>query len=314
MTGDLQACCTRLAADVARLCADYGVQPSEQLLARGQMLLSHADTLLDRHPSYPQHGQLLTAAGWAQLLLACTYHDGGRTQVAEAIRREAAALADELPDRLIGAWAWEIAAWMALTGGEPGAALGAVRAGLVLDAGTGVNAQLHAQAATAHAHLGEIDRAEHETALALDLIARATAADPSGPGHFHVTAARIQLHAMHCRRVLGDDEQTLAAAATVLAASTTSIGEVTGPMPYSEALLTTATILARRGQHTAALDRAETALQVGRRTLPTLLPLAHATSRALHRQHGVDRTRLDALDRRIAALQRRRQAAEPDGE
>ena len=78
-----------LRAAVTSLCSDYGTPSVEQLLARGQRCLQHADALLDQRPSTAEHRHILTAAGWAGLLLACVYHDRGDTVAGERLRGEA---------------------------------------------------------------------------------------------------------------------------------------------------------------------------------------------------------------------------------
>lgn len=123
----------------------------------------------------------------------------------------------------------------------------------------------------------------------------------SGPGPFHVDLARVDLHAMHCHRLLADDEQTLAAADAVISHSTAR-PEATSPMCYAEAQLVKACILARRHEPQAALASATSALSLDRRSLPTLLPLARQFSAELHRSMGRSPS-LRTIDQQISRPQ-----------
>lgn len=178
----------------------------------------------------------------------------------------------------------EIKAWMALTQGDCYAALGATREGLAATRTHSVAVQLHAQAAKAWARLG--NRSEVELALDQGRQLLEVLSYPDNPrNHFQVDPAKFDFYVMDCYRNAKEDGLALAMAQTVQRSSTTPTGAVLSPMRLAEAELTEATVYARAGELDQALTKANSALGLGRRSLPSLLLVGREVADELTHLH-----------------------------
>ncbi|NIZ93010.1 hypothetical protein [Kineococcus rubinsiae] len=230
--------------------------------------------------SLRQQNEVWEISGWLTLLISCLRHDQGDQRSAETQRRTASTLGEEVGSAALRGWGAEIAAWMALTRGDHAAVVEAVRRGLETSGNEPVAAQLHAQEAKAWARVGD----PHRTELALEngrtVLDRLP--EPGNPHHhFQIESAKSDFHAMDCWRVLGRDAEALAMAGNVVRAGTTAAGLVVSPMRVAEAELTRAVVAARAGAVDAALTQAYTALDRGRRSLPSLTMVAAEVADAI---------------------------------
>ena len=287
---------------VDRLCTDYASRPAALVLADARTWLEKVNALRDKRPSYSQLRDVLSMAGWLTLLVSCLHYDVGDDRGAEAARRGALGIADDVGDPAIAAWAMEIKAWMALTRGDYVAAVAAAQEGLAWTSTHGVAAQLHAQAAKAWARLGNRDQAIVEQDAGRELLAALPF--PANPrNHFEVDPTKYDFYAMDCWRLTGADALALAAAETVIRTSTAADGRAISPMRLSEAELTKSEVLARGGDFDGAIALAERALAIDRQSLPSLLLAAREVSTELLRIRPADSRATDLAQhiRRLTA-------------
>ncbi len=271
-----------LHATVDRLCTDYASRPAAIVLADAQTWLKKINTLRDKRPTYSQLRDVLSMAGWLTLLVSCLRYDVSDDRGAEFARRSALDIADDVGDPAIAAWALEIKAWMALTRGDYVATVAAAQEGLARTRTHGVSAQLHAQAAKAWARLGNHDQAIVEQDAGRELLTWLPF--PANPrNHFEVDPTKYDFYAMDCWRLTGADALAAEAAETVIRTSTSSDGRPISPMRLSEAQLTKAQILARGGDFDGAIELAQSALAIDRRSLPDLLLAAREVNAELLR-------------------------------
>jgi hypothetical protein len=229
------------------LCCDYGWRDAGEL--RGEALRWLREVVrLRRAAALREHGDLLTVAGWLGLLVGCVEYDMGMRTVANASRAAALSLGEEAGNAEIGAWAWEMTAWFALTQGRFSEAIAAARAGqgLVGECHT-VCVQLIGQEAKALARTGDVravrealDRGRH----LLEKFPR-----PERPDHhFLVDPDKWDFYAMDAYRLAGDDERAEHHARQVLRLGTAADGTEKAPMRMAEARLTLGVASARAGE------------------------------------------------------------------
>lgn len=288
------------------LCCAYGWQDASQLRAEGLRWLGKVDVLLRRPVGLRAHTELLTVAGWLALLIGCLEYDLGMRRPAEATRRAAAQLAAEAGNHEIGGWAWEMAAWFALTQGRYQDVLTATQAGQQLLGNHLAAVQLMAQEAKAWARIGDPDQVHLTLERGRWLLDRFP--PPHRPeNHFQVDPDKWDFYAMDAYRLVADDERARHHAEQVLALGTAPDGSERAPMRIAEARLTLGTVAARAGELDEAVRIALTALRARRRSLPSLLMVAGEVDRELHRcaPHGRPVTELrDVLHELVKALSR----------
>lgn len=277
-----EAAMDALHVTVDRLCTDYATLPAPIVLADAQTWLESVNSLLDKRITLAQHRDELAMAGWLTLLVACLHHDLGDDRAAEAARRGASQIANEVDNAEIAAWSSEIKAWMALTRGDYYGTVAAAREGLAISTRHGVSVQLHAQAAKAWARIRNRDEAILELEAGRDLLGHMDF--PENPrNHFQVDPTKYDFYAMDCWRLTGADALAQAAAETVIRTSTAPDGRSISPMRLAEAELTRATVLARGGDFEGAVAAGEAALAIDRQSLPALLLSAREVSNELQR-------------------------------
>jgi hypothetical protein len=191
---------------------------------------------------------------------------------AEYTRSAALQLGTESGHPEIAGWAHEMSSWFALTQGRYRDAIKAAVTGQELTRGSSVHVQLIAQEAKARARLGEtglgglLERGRH----VLDSLPA-----PERPDHhFKVDPAKLDYYAMDIHRLSRDDEQATVYAREVLARHVQQDGTADAPMRVTEARLTLATAASRDGDLEQAVGLALTALNGGRRSLPSMLMVA----------------------------------------
>jgi len=262
-----------LTLTVDMLCSDYPNTPAEQLLTEGRAWLARLVGLIQQPMTLAQRREVQVQAGWLALLVACVHHDLGEARRADGIRRRALSLGREAGHAGIQGWAHEIAAWQALTSGNPRGVLTAVEAGLAVAGHEGVAVQLVAQQAKALVRIGD-----HPSALrALDRGRRLLEPMPYPPNdrhHFVVDHRKYDFYAMDIYRMSSDDAAATQLAHEVLAAGTDPGGVERAVMRNSQARFTLATVAARGGDVETAIDWAERGLAARRQSLPSLLMIA----------------------------------------
>jgi hypothetical protein len=248
----------RIRAAVGRLCREYADRAAGELLVEGR---EWQGRIGDRPGP-----ELVATAGWLALLVGCVEYDLGLAEAAEASRRKALAWGTEVgADEIVG-WAYEMAAWFALTRDDPRAAIAAADGGLAVAGNYSVAAQLAAQKARAWAKLAD----RRQVGLALEQ-ARAVPLDITDPGnHFVVDPGKIGFFAMDCYRIVGADELAEACAHEVLRAGTEADGPERSPMRNAQARLTLGILAARRGDTDTAARYGAQALTGPRRSRPEL--------------------------------------------
>jgi len=263
-----------LQVTVEALCTDYSSVPGKVVLADAKRWLKKIDGLLNKRLTYAQHRDALAMAGWLMLLVSCLEYDLGSEADAEAARQSAIQMAHEIDNTEIAAWACEIRSWMAVTSGDYYATVAAAREGLAITRSHGVSVQLLAQEAKAWARLRNRTQVEVSLETGRELLSRLDF--PQNPrNHFQVDPTKYDFYAMDCWRITGEDRLAAAAAETVVRSSIAPDGRSISPMRLAEAQLTQATVMARNGDLSEALALAEDALRVDRRSLPSLLMIAH---------------------------------------
>lgn len=274
----------KMQATTERLCCEYSYRPPAQLRAEAQQWLGYVGKLLRGKLTLAEHRDLLVAAGWLALLVGCLEHDLGVSSAAETTRVAAARLGREAAHSEIVGWSWEMAAWMALTRNDPMAVLSAARAGQEASPRHSVAGQLAGLEAKALARLGrtgEIDAVLERGYWILTTLP--TSVNPSN--HFVVDPSKWNFLAMDCYRVAGRDDRAIECANQIVRDYTLPDGTVRSPMRVSEARMTRAVIAARSGELEGALAEGERALEVERRSVPSLLLPARELIAVLDSRH-----------------------------
>jgi transcriptional regulator with XRE-family HTH domain len=265
------------------LCCVYGWQDANQLRAEGLRWLREVVRLLRRPVGLTEHRELLTVAGWLALLVGCVEYDLGMRPAAEATRVAALELATEGGNNEIAAWAWEMAAWFALTSGRFRDVIDAAEVGKDIVGEHTAAVQLVGQEAKARARMGDapgVRAALEQGRRLLDGSPR-----PSRPEHhFVVDPDKWDFYAMDAFRLVGEDELARHHAREVLRLGTAPDGTEKAPMRMAEARLTLGTVTARAGDLEQAVDVALSAFAARRRSLPQLLMIAREVRDELRRR------------------------------
>lgn len=265
------------------LCCEYPVREASALRQEVHGWLSEVTRLLHQPIGLAVHKELLTAAGWLTLLTGCLEYDTGMRAGAEATRLGALELGREGGNPEIIGWAYEMAAWFALTQSRYRDVLGAVEAGQAAAPNGSAAVQLAGQRAKAYARLGDAEAVR-------DVLERGRErlADMPYPSrtdhHFVVDPAKWDFYAMDAYRLAQDDERAAHHARTVLELGTSPEGE-RAPMRMAEARLTLAAVAARGGELEQAATTGISALGGARKSLPSLLMVAGELDGELTRRY-----------------------------
>lgn len=275
---------TALHATVYELCCQYPYRDAAELRTEAHDWLREVARVLRQPVGLHQHRELLAAAGWLALLAGCLEYDLGMRAGAEATRTAALQLGTEAGATEIVGWTFEMSAWFALTQGRYSAVVDAVNAGRAADRGHSVLVQLAGQEAKALARMGDIrgmhDALDRGRAL-LDRLPRPERTDH----HFVVDPDKWDFYAMDACRVAGDNTNAAIHARQVLATGTGADGNDRWPMRMAEARLTLAVLAARDGELEQAVAQGVSALDVPRRSLPSLLMVAGELDGELQRRY-----------------------------
>ncbi len=253
-----------------RLCTDYRLRSAHDLRVEGHEWLRRITRLLDERMTYKQHGEVLSLAGLLALLVGCVEYDAGDRVAAETTQQFALSLGAEIDNREVMGWAYEMAAWFALTSGDYHRVVAASEHGISVAGKRGVSVQLAAQTAKAWARLK--NRRQVEVALdhgrsLLESLPRTDNPDH----HFQIDPAKWHFYAMDAYRNVGEDALARMYAEEVLGLGRSANGEQRSPMRNAEAHVTMGVVAARAGDVDAAIEHGRTALLGPRRSLPSLL-------------------------------------------
>jgi hypothetical protein len=233
--------------------------------------------LLHRPVGLAAHRELLVAGGWLALLIGCVEYDLGMRAGSEATRVAGMQLGREAGHPEIVGWAHEMQAWFALTQGRYPGVLRAARAGQHAAPNGSAAVQLAGQEAKALARTGDIAGVRATLDRGAALLADLPAPDRPD-NHFVVDPAKWDFYAMDAYRLAGEDELAAHHAQEVL-----RLGIST--MRMTEARLTLAACAARDGELEHAVASGIEALQLDRRSLPSLLMVAGELDAELHARY-----------------------------
>lgn len=255
------------------LCCAYGWQDAARLRTEGLRWLREVERLLHRPVGLRAHQELLTAAGWLASLVGCLEYDMQLRPAAEATRRAALRIAQESGNTEVEAWAWEMAAWFALTQGRYEDVLTMAGAGQRVVGEHTAAVQLIAQEAKARARMGDAHGVRRALERGRRLLDGFPA--PARPDHhFVVDPDKWDFYAMDAYRIVGDNDLASHHAQEVLRLGTAPDGIERAPMRMAEARLTLGAVAARHGELEQAVDVAVGAFRARRRSLPQLLMIA----------------------------------------
>jgi transcriptional regulator with XRE-family HTH domain len=291
-----------LAVVVDKLGVDYSREPAEQLRAEGLDWLRRVTAMLDRRLTLKQHREVLSLAGRVALLVGCVEADMGLRGPAEATRRAAMSLGEESDDKDVIGWAWEMSAWFNLTQGEYRAAVAATTAGLAaVGPDRGVVVQLDAHRAKAWARMR--DRREVEVALNEGRAVLEALPYPANvANHFVVDPSKWDFYTQDCYRHVGDDNLARLFATEVIRTGTDWDGTVLRPMRVAEAEITLGVLAARAGDLDSAIGAGRRALQLGRRSLPSLVLNARELTSEIQRRFPDEQAGVDFAEELRTAL------------
>lgn len=262
-----------LTETVNGLCCEYTGNDAFGLHASAGLWLDRITRTLEGRTTLAEHRELLTCAGWVFLLRGCLEYDLGWHGAAETSRIAALQIGREAGHGEIEAWAWELAAWFALTQGRVGDATAYAAAGTSVGKGKSVAVQLYGQQAKAAARMNnasEVRNALKNGYALLNGLPRPTYAR----NHFIVDPDKWGFYEMDAYRQLRDDERAAANANEIIRAGTGPAGEELSPMRMAEARLTLGIISARSGELEYAVNAGAEALRTERKSLPSLLLVA----------------------------------------
>jgi len=258
----------RIDAAVERMCTDYSTADPAELSDQAQAQLNEIDQMLNQRLMLGQQRSLFEAAGWLALLVAALSYDQGDTPTAERSRQLALNIGEELGSTSILGWAHETDVWTSIATADWTAAIRKADEGLAIigaDEPTGVGIQLALQQAEAAARLGETSLMRGSLEVAEHQLAQHT--PPSNPRHhFRFDHAKFDLRKMRVLLVTGNDDEAEQIARRLLSEAEGSGQESAHPMRTSEILTTLALAAVRRGEVDQAVELAEKALDIGRRS------------------------------------------------
>ncbi len=270
-----------------QLCCEYVSRPADELRVDAHHQLEYVQQLLEGPIRLAEHRELLVIAGWLALLIGCLNYDLGLARHAETARTAAFQLGREAGHGEIVAWSFEMSAWFAITQGRLRSIPDYVEAGINAASHASVAIQLAAQAAKAHARMGN----RSEVRRALDQGARLLGdhEHPSRPeNHFVIDPTKWDFYAMDCYRIARDDAHAGENAQEILRLSGRPDGTDRSPMRASEARLTLSIVSLRDGDIDSATSWARKAFNTDRRSVNSLSTVAYELYHEARARHGED--------------------------
>jgi len=285
-----------LAITVERLCSEYAFMPSAELRHEALTWLARLDTFRDHRPSLAELREIMVLAGWLTLLVGCLEYDMSMHAHAEASRRSALLIGRDTGHGAIEAWAHEMRSWFALTQGRYREVVEAARQGRVAAPRESVAVQLAAQEAKAWARVG--DRRQVELALdAGRTLLEALPYPDNIQNHFTVDPDKFDFYAMDCYRRAGENTFASLHAEEVIRKSTEPDGTARSPMRVAEAQLTLGIVAAREGDLDRAITIGTGALDIPRRSLPSLMLVGQELAMELNARFTNERAAEPYLER-----------------
>lgn len=272
-----------------QLCCEYVSRRAADLRVDAQRQLEYVERLLAGPTTLTEHRELLVIAGWLALLIGCVNYDLGLGRDAETTRTAAYQLGREAGHGEIMGWAYEMSAWFALTQGRLRSVPDYADAGLKAAPHASVAIQLAAQAAKAHARMGNLSDVRRALDKGAQLLGQHD--HPSRPdNHFVIDPTKWDFYAMDCYRIVGDNAHAAEHAREVLRLGERPDGTDRSPMRASEARLTLATTALRDGDIDGATNWARQAFSADRKSIKSLSMLADELYDETHHRYGDDPT------------------------
>ena len=290
----------QLTVTTEQLCCEYVSRPPKELREDAHHQLEYVQQLLEGSTRLSEHRELLVIAGWLALLIGCLNYDLGLARHAETARTAAFQLGREAGHGEIIAWSFEMSAWFALTQGRLRSVHDYTEAGINAAPHASVAVQLAAQAAKAHARMG--NRSDVRRALDHGFRLLEGHEHPTRPeNHFVIDPAKWDFYAMDCYRIGGDNTRAADHAHGVLCLSERPDGSDRSPMRATEARLTLAIVSLRDGDIDRATAWARKAFTADRRSVNTLSMVTDELYHEARRQFGDDPA-ISALNDVIASF------------
>lgn len=259
---------------VDKICTDYSKVPAEGLILESRQWLRRLVEMQEQRLSFRQRRETLELAGWLTLLVGCLEYDLGDQRSAEATRRSALSLGQEIGSTGIIGWAHEMRAWFALTSGDYRGVVAATEAGIEASGNHSVTVQIIAQQAKALARMGRRDEMLRTLESGRSLLDSMPYPDSNVENHFVVDPSKYDFYAMDCYRHVGDNRLARELSDEVIRVSTDFNGHQRWPMRVAEAQITLGVVAAREGDLDGALSYGQRAISGDRKSLPSLAMVA----------------------------------------
>lgn len=270
---------------VDKLCSEYSRQPPQNLIAEGQQWLRRVVEMQEQRLTFRQRAETLELAGWLTLLVGCLEYDLGDRRAAEATRKTALSLGNEINNSGIMGWSHEMKAWFSLTSGDYRGVIAAGKAGEAASGNHSVTVQLIAQQAKAYARMG-MDREMQETLERGRVTLDKMPYPENVENHFVVDPSKYDFYAMDCYRHVGDNSVARELSDEVIRVSTDFNGNARWPMRMAEAQVTLGVVAAREGDLDEAVERGRQALSGDRKSVPSLAMVSQDLATALNDRYA----------------------------
>jgi transcriptional regulator with XRE-family HTH domain len=272
---------------VEQLCCEYVSCSPQDLRDDAHHQLDYVQRLVAGSTTLKEQRDLLVVAGWLTLLIGCVNYDMGLARQAETARATAIQLGREAGHSEIVGWAFELSAWFAITQGRLRSVSDFAEAGINAAPHASVAVQLAAQAAKAHARMGNKSEVRHELDKGFRLLAAHE--HPSHPeNHFVIDPDKWDFYAMDCYLMVGENKRATEHAHSVLELSERPDGTDKSPMRASEARLALATVALRDGDLDNAAEWLQKGFTADRKSLGSLRLRAEEIHREARQRYGDD--------------------------
>lgn len=280
---------------VDKICTDYSRLPAQSLILEGRQWLRRLVEMQEQRLSFSQRRDTLELAGWLTLLVGCLEFDLGDQRSAEATRRSALSLGQEIGSPGIIGWAHEMRAWFALTNGDYRGVVSATDAGETAAGNHSVGVQIIAQQAKALARMGRRDEMLNALERGRTLLDSMSYPD-NVQNHFVVDPTKFDFYAMDCYRHIGENRLARELSDEVIRVSTDFNGTQRWPMRVAEAQITLGVVAAREGDLDEAISYGQRAISGERKSLPSLALVATDLGNVLSKNYSGNSDAHDYLE------------------
>lgn len=287
---------------IDKLCSEYPYMPPGELITEGRQWLRRIVELQDQRLSFRQRRDTLELAGWLSLLVGCLEYDLGDRQRAEATRKMALQLGQDVENSGVLGWAHEMRAWFSLTSGDYRGVIAAAQAGQIAAGNHSAGVQLVAQEAKAWARMGKAREMESSLEKGRQLL-EAMPYPENTDNHFVVDPAKFDFYAMDCYRQAGQDRLARTLAEEVIRSGTDFDGTERKPMRIAEARITLGVAAAHEGDLDEAVSHGRKAISGDRKSLPSLALASQDLAAAL-RKHYSGEPDAELYQEELRAIQR----------